>query len=98
MSDHEFVKAMAIQNRQRMVATVMNCIEKEIAPRLPANERSQLISRFRTRVMQAVGAYHDVTLDMLKASIADGSMTNEVALSLLQQIHVDQQKLLDKVS
>lgn len=97
MSDHDFVKSMAIQNRQRMVATVMNWFDKEIAPQLPANVRSQLSSKFRSKVMQAVGAYHDVTLDMLKASIDDGSIINESALSLLQQIHVDQQRLLDKV-
>jgi hypothetical protein len=42
---------------------------------------------FREKVLASVGVYHDTCLDILKASVNDGSVVNAEALTLLTDIH-----------
>ena len=42
---------------------------------------------FRDKVLASTGAYHDVVLDCLKASVGDGFVVNEDAIRLLQSVH-----------
>ncbi len=96
MSDNTFVKNLAIEQRRRLVASVMECFEKKVMPSVPTAVRNQVAKEFRDKVMSSVGQYHDFVLDCLKASVDDGSVTNEAALALLQSIHQGQQALLQK--
>ena len=86
---NEFVRNFAIEQRKRLVGSIMTHAERSLYPHLPPEVQRE----FRDKVMAAVGAYHDATLDMLKASISDGSVVNERALELLQEIHTGTQRL-----
>lgn len=83
MSD--FVRNMMIEQRKRTVGGLMQYMEKNIYPRLHPSERDAL----RTKVLETVGAYHDVCLDMLKASVNDGSIVNEQAVLAMAELHAD---------
>lgn len=98
MSNNDFVKSLAIEQRRRLVASVMECFEKKVVPSVPTAVRNQVAKEFRDKVMSSVGQYHDFVLDCLKASVNDGTITNEAALDLLQQIHQGQQALLRQAS
>lgn len=79
----EFVRQLAVAQRQRLVGSLMDHIEKQVYPHIPKPVQQAL----RQKVLQSVGAYHDFILDVLKASVSDGLTANEEALVLLQQIH-----------
>lgn len=79
----EFARQLAVEQRKRLVGSLMDHLEKRIYPLIPQEERNAL----RTKVMQSVGSYHDFMLDVLKASVSDGMTGNDEALNLLQQIH-----------
>jgi hypothetical protein len=79
----DFIRNLAIEQRKRLVGSLMDYAEKQLYPYLPADVRRG----FREKVMQSVGQYHDFVLDSLKASISDTSVVNEAAIELLQQIH-----------
>lgn len=78
----QFVQNMLAQQRKRVVGSLMKYIESEVYPRLNEDEQRAL----RQKILAAVGMYHDVCLDMLKASVEDGSVVNEEALRLLAHI------------
>lgn len=80
---HDFARALAVEQRRRLVGSLMEFAERQLYPHLTR----ELQQAFRQKVMQSVGSYHDLMLDMLKASINDGSVVNEEALSLLEEIH-----------
>jgi hypothetical protein len=77
MSD-DFVKSLLRERRQRAVGTIMSSAEtllfKSASP--------QVQRAFRDKVLEAFGAYHDVVLDCMKASVNDGSVGNDPALIL----------------
>ena len=80
----DFVRSMLIERRKRLVGSVMVYLERQVYPKLSKPEQAQL----RDKIMVEVGAYHDVCLDILKASVDDGTIiVNEEALRLLQDIH-----------
>lgn len=79
-----FVRNLITEQRNRMFAAIMGYAERNLYRYLPDKERAA----FRQKVATAVGAYHDVVLDCLKASVDDGSVVvNEAGLELLQEIH-----------
>ena len=79
----QFVKRMLIERRQRLVGTLMRYMEDEIYPKLSEPERKDL----RRRVLTAVDAYHEVCLDLLKASIDDGMSINDEAVRMLSRLN-----------
>ena len=81
----EFVRNMLVEQRKRTVGTLMQHIEKNVYPRLPAEERNAL----RTKVLETIGGYHDLCLDMLKASVSDGSIVNEEAVRLMTVLNTE---------
>lgn len=81
----EFAKNLLNEQRRRMVGSLMAYIEHNVYPHLPAAERAEL----RTKVLSSVSAYHDVCLDMLKASVHDGTMLNDEALQLIHSMRAD---------
>lgn len=89
-----FVKKLAIEHRGRLVASLMDVVEKDMLPSVPTAVRGELKDRARTRVMQAVGSYHDFVLDCLKASVGQDSVVNEEYLRVLEAIHTDVKRLV----
>lgn len=80
---NEFVRNLAVEQRKRLVGTLMEYAERNLYGHL--NQAQQ--RAYREKVLQAVGAYHDMVLDVLKASVSDGSVTNQVALEMLAEIN-----------
>lgn len=79
----DFVRNLLIEQRKRLVGSIMTHAEKTLFDRMtPPEQRA-----FREKVLSAVGAYHDTCLDVLKASVNDGSIVNTEALELLRDIH-----------
>lgn len=79
----DFVRNLLIEQRKRLAGSVMGYAEKNLFERMtPVEQRA-----FRDKVLSSVGAYHDTCLDILKASVNDGSIVNEEALTLLAEIH-----------
>jgi hypothetical protein len=83
----DFVKDMAIRQRRRLVAAMMEHFERKIYGQLPLDTRSEISQEFRAKVMAAVGQYHDVVLDLLGVGVAEGTVFNQEAFELLQSIH-----------
>ena len=83
MANNEFVRNLLIEQRRRLVGSLMEYVERSVYPRLRPEEQKAL----REKVLGSVGAYHDTVLDILKASVDDGSMVNAHALELITQIH-----------
>lgn len=85
----DMIRGLATEQRKRFIASMLNAAEQ--SPwwsRLNAGERSA----FRDKVLASVGVYHDFMLDVLKVS-NEGSMRNELAVSLIQQVHDSQRRL-----
>lgn len=79
----EFVRNLLIEQRKRVVGSIMTHAEKNMFPVLsPAQQRM-----FREKVLASIGVYHDTCLDILKASVDDGSLVNTEALSMISEIH-----------
>jgi hypothetical protein len=89
----EFVRNLAVEQRKRLVGSLMEHLERNVYPVLTPEQRTAV----RQKVLSSVGAYHDFMLDVLKASVSDGSVTNDVALELLEQINrkLDRKPALD---
>lgn len=86
----QFVRRMLTERRQRLIGTVMTYIEREVYPKLTDAERREL----RKRILAAVDSYHDVCLDMLKASVEDGSVLNDEAARLLARVNSQVDRLV----
>jgi hypothetical protein len=81
---NEFARKVASNARQRCVGGVMTYAEKNIYPKMTAAERTA----FRDKVLQSVGAYHDTLLDLLTASVDDGTLkVNEHALAAIDRMN-----------
>jgi hypothetical protein len=91
----QFARNMLNEQRRRLIGNLMTYIEANVYRHLSPDEQREL----RKRILVAVGAYHDVCIDMLKASIDDGSMVNEDALKLMarlsQQMETLRRELVD---
>lgn len=81
----EFAKNLLNEQRRRMVGSLMAYIEHNVYPHLPDQQRVEL----RAKVLSSVSAYHDVCLDMLKATLNDGTTLNDEALQLIHSMHAD---------
>lgn len=92
---NDFVKSLAVRQRQRLVASLMEHFERRVAPLIPVEHRDIATKAFRDKVMSSVGVYHDMTLDMLNSAVGE-AVLNQDAFELLQQIHDSQQHLLRK--
>jgi hypothetical protein len=88
----QFVRNMLAEQRKRMVGSLMQHIEAHVYPHLPEAERVEL----RKKVLSATSAYHDICLDMLKASVNDGSVINDEAVRLLARLNTEVHTLTRK--
>lgn len=78
----QFVRNVLNEQRRRLTGTLMQYLEQNVYPRLSPDEQREL----RRRVIGAIGQYHDTCLDMLKASVSDGSMINEDAIQIIARL------------
>lgn len=83
MSAVDYAQRQAEEQRRRLVAAIMEFAERELYPTVPTHVHA----RFRRRVLQAVGQYHDFVLDALKATIPDTE--NQLMYDLLDQMATD---------
>lgn len=81
----EFAKNLLNEQRRRMVGSLMAYIEHNVYEHLSPAARVEL----RGKVLSSVSAYHDVCLDMLKASVQDGTTGNDEALQLIHSMRAD---------
>ncbi len=81
--DNVFLRNLLIESRKRVVGSLMSYMEQNIYGSLTKPEQEEL----RTKVLNAVGAYHDTCLDMMKASVNDGSVSNELLLEAIYDLH-----------
>jgi hypothetical protein len=70
------------EQRKRAVGAVMTYVEREVYPHLDERQRRDL----RNRILAAISQYHDTAIDVLKASIDDGSLVNKDALDALARM------------
>jgi hypothetical protein len=81
---NEFIRRMLLNQRKRVVGSIMNHAEGSFWDKLSPQERAA----FRQVVLQSVGVYHDTCLDMVKSSVDDGStIVNEEAMRMIEDIH-----------
>lgn len=83
----DFVRGLLNEQRKRLVGTLMQYCEENVYPMLNETQKREL----RSKVIGAVGQYHDAALDMLKVSVNDGSEANEETLRLLRLMHAHMQ-------
>ena len=79
----EFVRNLLTEQRKRMVGSLMGYLEREVYPRLTVPQQRAL----REKVLASTAPYHDACLDMLKASVNDGTVVNEEALRLISELN-----------
>ena len=85
MTGNDFVRNLLIEQRRRLVGSLMDHMEKQVYPSLTMEQRKAL----REKVLSSVGSYHDTCLDILKASVNDGSeIVNELAVQALSDLNV----------
>lgn len=76
-------KELLDRQRKRLLATVLgHCEQSAWWTKLTPLQQRQL----REKVLTAVGAYHDLMLDLMRSS-DDGTVQNEIALELLDKIY-----------
>jgi hypothetical protein len=79
------VQKMLGEQRRRLVGSLMTYLEQNVYDHLTPAEQQAL----RAKVLTSVGAYHDVTLDLVK-SLDDGDMAvNKLALDAIAALHDD---------
>lgn len=81
MGSDSVIRRLAVEQRKRLLASVLNAVEQEADPRLR-----------RERVVAAINTYHDFMLDVIKVS-DDGVIRNEDAIALIAQVHASQARM-----
>lgn len=77
-----FIRNLLNEQRRRAIGTLMQYLEQNVYDYLTVAEQREL----RSRVLAAVGQYHDTCLDMVKASVNDGTLMNEDTAKILAGI------------
>lgn len=89
----QFVNNLMAQQRKRAVGTLMSYVERDIYPHLPQIQAKEL----REKVLAVIGAYHEVTLDVLKSAVDDGTAVNDDALAILSRMDGNLRALAQEV-
>lgn len=91
MADDALRKLLVAQ-RKRLVASVLGHAERELYPRLSADQQKA----FRSKVLGAVDAYHDLMLDVLGASEDPTTLLNAEAIALLRDVRAQLDVLAER--
>lgn len=78
------VRELIIQQRGRCVAGILQLSEQTFYEKLTPAERKV----FRQKVLDSIGTYHDLVLDVLKVQ-RKSNVINEEVIPLLRQIHAN---------
>lgn len=89
----DLARRLAIEQRKRLVASIMDYLERNVYPGLaggPVGQDGLTDSQreLRSKVLDSIGTYHDFMLDVIKVSRED-MVQNEETLRLLRVIHGD---------
>lgn len=85
----DMVRRLLIEQRKRLIASVLGHAEREFYPKLTPKERDD----FRTHVLDSIDRYHDLVLDVLKVT-KDDAIRNDEAVDLIRQVHEGQRQLV----
>ena len=87
MSD--LVRGILSEQRRRLIATILGTVEASSAwSKMPAAEQKA----FREKIIASIGVFADLCFDVLKVT-NEGSIRNELAVGLIQQVHDSQRRL-----
>ncbi len=75
------VRQLLIERRKRTVGAIMQYAERELYPGMSTRQQSE----FRAKVLEAIGGYHDLMID-LSRSLTGDAVVNEEALSILRRL------------
>lgn len=91
---NEFVLRLLAERRQRLVGSIMSEAERHLFPHVPAANRAA----YRDKVLEYVGAYHDVVLDCVKASVDDGTRNDpaEILRAIRSEVRTTMRAELSK--
>lgn len=78
-----FVRNVLNEQRKRAVASILTHAESRIYAKLTPREQSEL----RSKIIASITQYHDTCLDLVKASVDEGTTVNEEALRLLHKLN-----------
>lgn len=84
-----FVRNVLGRQRKRVVASILEHIERTVKDRLSEEEWHAL----RGKVLGAVAQYHDACLDLVDSSVNDGMMLNEEAVKVLADFNEAAQRM-----
>lgn len=77
-----FVRNLLNERRKRLISSILSHCESEVYSHLPPDKQANL----RRKVIGSIGEYHDSVVDIVKASVDDGTVMNEEAMRLLQRV------------
>ena len=90
MASDETIRALAIEQRRRLVGSIMRTMEQASWwPRLDKAQQEEI----RDKVLDSIGRYHDFMLDVIKVG-HDDSVRNDHAIALIEQVHASQRELM----
>lgn len=81
------VRELIMQQRSRCVAGILQHAEQSFYSKLTREEKTA----FRQKVLDSVGTYHDLVLDVLKVQ-RKTNVINEEVIPLLRMIHMNTQR------
>lgn len=84
-----FVRNVLNRQRKRVVASILEHIERTLKDRLSEQEWSTL----RSKVLGSVAQYHDACLDLVDSSVETGMMLNEEAVRVLADFNEAAQRM-----
>lgn len=81
MSGDLDVRQLLVERRKRAVGTIMAYAERELYPGMSPRQQGE----FRAKVLEAVGSYHDMMIDLSRSLVGD-AVVNTEALALLARV------------
>jgi len=85
VSSADPLRRLLIVQRRRLVATFLGYAEANVYPLLSQEQAD----KFRTEFLDAVGAYHELMLDIVQANDDETVIINAEAMALLRDIRAD---------
>ena len=87
-TNDSLARALLIEQRRRLVASILDEAERTFRPKVTTSAWQS----FRTKVLDSIGTYHDLSLDILKVTEQD-TVRNEESLALLMQVRESQRRI-----
>lgn len=75
------VRQLLVERRKRAVGTIMAFAERELYPGMSPRQQAE----FRGKVLEAIGSYHDLMIDLSRSLTGDGVVNTE-ALDILRRL------------